>query len=153
MNTKRALRIKTKILLSFAFCGLFFVCFVDSIVSNSGYNTSLSSSWSLAGSFCLLFIAFLLCWRLGSKASTTICSVPLISARQNGHPWGSFKGKLWKIRRFCTVLTCPSESTCHAVRQGVHSKCPHGSIRMSLSFSAHILHSWKVLPVNSNAAN
>lgn len=37
-------------------------------------------------------------------------------------------------------ITCPSESTCHAVRQGVHNKCPHGSIRISLSFSAHILH-------------
>lgn len=28
----------------------------------------------------------LLCCRFGSKGSTTICSVPLISARQNGHP-------------------------------------------------------------------
>lgn len=44
--------------------------------------------------------------------------------------------------------TWPSESTCHALRHGVHSKCPHGSIRMSLSFSAHILHSWKVLPIS-----
>lgn len=43
--------------------------------------------------------------------------------------------------------TCPSESTCHAVRHGVHSRWPHGSIRMSLSFSAQILHSWNVLPV------
>lgn len=43
-------------------------------------------------------------------------------------------------------FTCPSESTCHAVRHGVHNKWPHGSIRMSLSFSAHILHNWNVLP-------
>lgn len=43
--------------------------------------------------------------------------------------------------------TCPSESTCHDVKHGVHNKWPQGSIRMSLSFSAHILHSWKVLPV------
>lgn len=47
------------------------------------------------------------------------------------------------------MFTCPSESTCHAVRHGVHSKCPHGSIRISLSFSAQILHNWKVLPVIS----
>lgn len=46
-------------------------------------------------------------------------------------------------------LTCPSESTCHAVRHGVHNKCPQGSIRISLSFSAQILHNWKVLPVIS----
>lgn len=48
------------------------------------------------------------------------------------------------------VFTCPSESTCHAVKQGVHSKCPHGSILISLSFSAQILQSWKVLPKISN---
>lgn len=45
------------------------------------------------------------------------------------------------------TLTCPSESTCHAVKQGVHSRCPQGSILISLSFSAQILHSWNVLPV------
>lgn len=50
-------------------------------------------------------------------------------------------------------LTCPSESTCHAVRHGVHNKCPHGSILMSLSFSAHILHNWKVLPAISGKKN
>lgn len=44
------------------------------------------------------------------------------------------------IEGFC-ILTCPSESTCHDVKHGVHSKCPQGSIRISLSFSAHILHS------------
>ena len=47
-----------------------------------------------------------------------------------------------------TLHTCPSESTCQAVRHGVHNKCPQGSILMSLSFSAHILHNWNVLPVN-----
>lgn len=52
---------------------------------------------------------------------------------------------------FCVgKFTCPSESTCHAVRHGVHSKWPHGSMRISLSFSAHILHNWKVLPVIEN---
>lgn len=35
-----------------------------------------------------------LCCRLGSKGSTTICSVPLISARQKGQPWPS---ESWKI--------------------------------------------------------
>lgn len=46
------------------------------------------------------------------------------------------------------VHTCPSESTCHDVRHGVQSKWPQGSILISLSFSAHILHNWNVLPTN-----
>ena len=47
---------------------------------------------------------------------------PLISALQNGQP------------------AFPSVS-CHWLRHGMHSRWPHGSIRMSLSFSAQILHS------------
>ena len=38
--------------------------------------------------------------------------------------------------------------SCQAVRQGVHSRWLHGSIRMSLLFSAQILHSWKVEPIS-----
>lgn len=38
--------------------------------------------------------------------------------------------------------------TCHAVRQDVHIRWPHGSIFTSLSFSAHILHSWNVEPIS-----
>lgn len=51
-----------------------------------------------------------------------------------------YGGEIWSH-------TCPSESTCQAVKHGVHNKWPHGSIRISLSFSAHILHSWNVLPI------
>lgn len=40
------------------------------------------------------------------------------------------------------------DSTCHAVRQEVHIRCPQGSIFTSLSFSAQILHSWKVEPIS-----
>lgn len=57
---------------------------------------------------------------------------------------------VWSNNWLVTDITCPSESTCHAVRHGVHSKWPHGSIRMSLSFSAHILHNWNVLPAKQN---
>lgn len=87
MNTKRALKVKTK-----CWALQCFVAIVDWILAFflfwlffSGYNTSFSSSWS--SSFCLLFMAFRLCCLFGSKASTTICSVPLISALQNGQPW------------------------------------------------------------------
>lgn len=45
--------------------------------------TSVSSSSCCS---CRPFVAFRLCCLRGSKASTTICSVPLISARQNGQP-------------------------------------------------------------------
>lgn len=38
--------------------------------------------------------------------------------------------------------------TCQAVRQEVHMRWPHGSILMSLSFSAQILQSWKVEPIS-----
>lgn len=38
--------------------------------------------------------------------------------------------------------------TCQDVRQDVHMRCPQGSIFTSLSFSAHILHSWKVEPIS-----
>lgn len=46
--------------------------------------------------------------------------------------------------RKCTVWT----HTCQDVRQDVHMRCPHGSIFTSLSFSAHILHSWNVEPIS-----
>lgn len=55
-----------------------------------------------------------------------------------------FSRKIMNEKKLCT---CPSESTCQAVKHGVHNKWPHGSIRISLSFSAHILHNWNVLPV------
>lgn len=38
--------------------------------------------------------------------------------------------------------------TCQAVRQEVHIRCLQGSIFTSLSFSAQILHSWKVEPIS-----
>jgi len=38
--------------------------------------------------------------------------------------------------------------TCQTVRQGWHRRCPQGWIRVSLSLSAQILHSWKVLPIS-----
>lgn len=41
-----------------------------------------------------------------------------------------------------------SKLTCHCVRQGVHKRCPQGSSRISLSFSAQILQSWKVEPIS-----
>ena len=88
---------------------------------------------------------------VGSKGSTTICSVPLISARQNGQPppfpSESCNNKLGKWRFLCLIqIDCLL--TCQAVRQWVHSKCPQGSILISLLFSAHILHSWKVEPIS-----
>ena len=42
----------------------------------------------------------------------------------------------------------PVGLTCQAVRQGVHKRCPHGSILTSLSFSAQILHNWNVDPIS-----
>lgn len=55
--------------------------------------TSVSSS----STFCWRpFAEFRWCCLRGSNASTTICSVPLISARQNGHPC--------KLDRFFGVL-------------------------------------------------
>lgn len=78
----------------------------------------------------------------GSNGSTTTLSVPLISARQNGHPWPSPES--WTSTnvhvRQRVVGGRGSTLTCHAVKHGVHSKWPHGSMRTSLSFSAHILH-------------
>lgn len=41
-----------------------------------------------------------------------------------------------------------STRTCQDVRQDVHMRCPQGSIFTSLSFSAQILHSWKVEPIS-----
>lgn len=38
--------------------------------------------------------------------------------------------------------------TCQPVRQGWHRRCPQGWMRVSLSRSAQILHSWKVLPIS-----
>jgi len=112
-----------------------------------------------------------LCWRFGSNGSTTIDSVPLISARQNGQPTPSDSCKCMNhlihlyFQRFNTLVLYifngtrievntsikffhnadKRESirkifTCQAFRQGVQSRCPQGSMRMSLSFSAHILH-------------
>lgn len=54
----------------------------------------------------------------------------------------------WLKCSYRNLLTCLSESTCHDVRHGVHRRCPQGSILISLSFSAQILQSWNVLPVN-----
>jgi len=45
--------------------------------------TSVSSSSCCC---CRPLVTFRLCCLRGSKASTTICSVPLISARQKGQP-------------------------------------------------------------------
>lgn len=112
------------------------------------HSTSVSSSSTFS---CFTCIEFRWCCLRGSNASTTICSVPLISALQNGQPCNKLRKKI-KINSptylgfIFSILTCPSESTCHAFKQGVHNKCPHGSIRMSLSFSAQILHNWNVLP-------
>lgn len=96
--------------------------------------------------------------RFGSNGSTTICSVPLISALQNGHPWPSesYKPQKRTIKHKATgvkkVLLVKNRNVlltiCHDVKQGVQSKWPQGSIRISLSFSAQILHNWKVLPIS-----
>ena len=98
---------------------------------------------------------------LGSKGSTTICSVPLISARQKGHPPplpSESCGKTCSnyctyLFRICCILYQKYEyekppPTCQAVRQCVQSRWPQGSIRMSLLFSAQILHSWNVEPIS-----
>ena len=50
------------------------------------------------------------------------------------------------LERFLKIVS--RIRTCHCVRHGVHNRCPHGSIRMSLSFSAQILHNWKVEPIS-----
>lgn len=47
-----------------------------------------------------------------------------------------------------TICWLNYDCTCHAVRQEVHMRCPQGSIFTSLSFSAQILHSWKVEPIS-----
>lgn len=122
--------------------------------TSPSHSTSVSSSSTVC---CLQCTEFRWCCFRGSKASTTICSVPLISALQNGQPWKweeeERKDCLSRVVYYyslSSLLTCPSESTCHAFRQGVHNRWPQGSIRMSLSFSAQILHSWKVLPAIEN---
>lgn len=68
------------------------------------------------------------------------------------HTWRKLNG--FGKRRSCkkaTSLTQINKSqrlTCHAVRQDVHIRWPHGSIFTSLSFSAQILHSWNVEPIS-----
>lgn len=88
--------------------------------------------------------------RFGSNGSTTICSVPLISALQNGHPWPSesYKQQKETLSYFTGQNRNVLLTICHDVKQGVQSKWPQGSIRISLSFSAQILHNWKVLPIS-----
>ena len=49
------------------------------------------------------------------------------------------------IVHICCIIYAP---TCQAVRQCVQSRWPQGSIRMSLLFSAQILHSWNVEPIS-----
>lgn len=68
--------------------------------------TSVSSS----STFCCRPLAeFRLCCFRGSKASTTICSVPLISALQNGHPCGrETKNKMW-VEILCGIWAAHSE--------------------------------------------
>ena len=53
-----------------------------------------------------------------------------------------------EISAFIKTNKINRRPTCHDVRHGVQSKCPHGSIRTSFEFSAHILHSWKVEPIS-----
>lgn len=158
-------------------CGM--KCVLSMLLRNY---TSVSSSSTFC---CRPFAEFRWCCFRGSKASTIICSVPFISARQKGHPYIGKNKKIveWKWFIFIRILeskmfeicwnyciideylkfihnnlhskddaivhTCPSESTCHDVRHGVQSKWPQGSILISLSFSAHILHNWNVLPTNA----
>lgn len=54
-----------------------------------------STSMSSSSMFCCCrpFAELRLCCLRGSKASTTICSVPLISARQNGQPCNAPRNK------------------------------------------------------------
>lgn len=52
-----------------------------------------------------------------------------------------------RFRNMCLCLV-PHYNTCQAVRQDVHIRWPQGSILTSLSFSAHILQSWKVEPIS-----
>lgn len=53
-----------------------------------------------------------------------------------------------KINRIPLIRPPAPSHTCQAVRQEVHIRWPHGSIFTSLSFSAQILHSWKVEPIS-----
>lgn len=58
------------------------------------------------------------------------------------------KTQVRKIRLCSEWQTVWGTSTCHAFKHGVHNKCPHGSILISLSFSAQILQSWNVEPIS-----
>lgn len=60
----------------------------------------------------------------------------------------SFQSLIWKPpknTRKCVAAKC---ITCHCVKHGVQRRWPQGSIRISLSFSAQILQSWKVDPIS-----
>lgn len=60
----------------------------------------------------------------------------------------SFQSLIWKSpknTRKCVAAKC---ITCHCVKHGVQRRWPQGSIRISLSFSAQILQSWKVDPIS-----
>lgn len=78
------------------------------------------------------------------KTDSPVC----VGERRKKYAIAMLKPYLVNVKSKFRIHTCPSESTCHEVRHGVHSKWPQGSIRMSLSFSAHILHNWNVLPAN-----
>ena len=66
--------------------------------------------------------------RRAPNGSMTTCSESLISSRQKGQS-----------------VRPESNQLC---RQMWQMRCPHGSRRMSLSFSAQILHIWKVEPIS-----
>ena len=94
---------------------------LTSIISSSSNSTWFS--WISAGILVLDG-----CSRWGTKGSTTMVCMSLISERQNGHP-------------------SPPVS-CHCSKQRWHIKWPQGSRRTSLLFSAQILQSWNVEPIS-----
>ena len=92
--------------------------------SSSFFCCSISLSRSFA--FFSRSFSLSLSWRL--NGSTTTLSESLMASRQNGH----------------SALPISSQ----LVKQALQMRCPQGSMRMSLSFSAHILHSWNVEPIS-----
>ena len=52
------------------------------------------------------------------------------------------------LRQFEYHVKYNGTPTCQEVRHGVQRRWPHGSMRMSLSFSAQILHNWNVEPIS-----
>lgn len=76
------------------------VCYLT-MSSSSSYSSSSECCTTIGMMGTVLYLTL-----LGSKGSTTTCSVPLISARQYGHPWPSDSWKQNQTLHFARVNYC-----------------------------------------------